>query len=92
MTKIELIEKFSLYETMESKAEAERIFNHLMTIISTELVAGNSVALGNNFGEFKVTQQSARSGVALGVSYNTPAKNVPKFRASSALKLLVAGT
>lgn len=90
-TKIQLVEEISLYETIESKAEAGRILEHIKSIIKRELLAGNDVALGTDFGEFYVTTQAARSGIALGVPYTSPAKSVVKFGVSSPLKALIAG-
>ena len=90
-TKIQLVEEISLYETIESKAEAGRIFDHIKSIIKRALLAGNDVALGTDFGEFYTTTQAARSGEVNGVPYTSPAKQVVKFSVSAPLKALIAG-
>ena len=90
-TKIQLVEEISLYATIESKAEAGRILDHIKNIIKRELLAGNDVALGTDFGEFHTATQAARSGEVNGVPYSTPAKQVVKFSVSAPLKALVAG-
>ena len=93
MTKIQLLEEFSLFDGFESKAEAGRAFDHLISIVTKELVAGGSVALGQNFGEFKTATQKAKSGFVPGTdkTYSSPAKSVVKFNASAPLKRVVAG-
>lgn len=91
MTKLKLIEQFAEFDGFESRAEAGRAFDHLITVITEAVTAGNGVALGQNFGSFKVVTQAARSGSVNGVAYNTAAKNVIKFRPSASLKATVAG-
>ena len=91
MTKKQLLEKLTLADDIESAAAASRIYECLLDIISDELIAGNSVALGQRFGEFKVNTQAAKSGSMNGVAYSTPAKQVVKFRTSAPFKAAVAG-
>jgi len=94
MTKQELIEQFAEFDVFDSKAEAKRTFDGLIDIIKGELIAGNNVALGTDFGTFKVSEQAAKSGQVPGKpgqTYSTPAKNVVKFKVSSPLKSAVAG-
>lgn len=93
MTKIELLNEFSLFEDFESKAQAGRAFDHLFGIIKAQLVAGNPVALGTDFGSFTTETQAARAGKVPGseATYSTPAKQVVKFKVSAPLKALVAG-
>jgi len=93
MTKEQLLNQFALFEDFESKAQAGRAFDYLVDIISTQLKSGNSVALGQNFGEFRVATQAAKSGNVPGTdtAYSTPAKQVVKFRVSAPLKTAVAG-
>ena len=90
MTKAELLHKFAEFEDFESKAQAERAFNHLMSTIKDELKAGNEVALGQDFGTFKVTKQAANEGITMGTPWKSPAKNVVKFKISSPFKAAVA--
>ena len=91
MTKVELLKEFSLFEDFTTGAQTERAFNYLIEIIREQLVAGNDVALGQNFGEFRVQVQAERSGAVNGVPYKTPAKNVARFRVSAPLKAAIAG-
>jgi len=91
MTKKELLTEFSLFEDFESQAQAGRVYDHLINIISAQLTAGNSVALGQNFGDLRISTQAPRSGEINGVSYSTPSKPVAKFRPSASFKEAVAG-
>jgi len=94
MTKQDLIGQFAELDIFESKAEAKRTFDGLFDIIRRELIAGNEVAVGQDFGVFKITEQAAKSGNVPGKpgqTYNTPAKNVVKFKVSSPLKTAIAG-
>jgi len=92
MTKLELIERFAESDVFNSKAEATRAFDHLVTVITETLKAGQDVALGQNFGTFKVTEQAGRKGTApSGATFDTAPKNVVKFAPSAPLKRIVAG-
>jgi len=93
MTKKEYLAEFALFEDFESAASAERAFNHGMAILKRELTAGNSVALGQDFGEFKTGMQAAKTGKVPGTDkdYSSPAKRVVKFSVSAPFKAAVAG-
>ncbi len=94
MTKQELIGQFAELDIFESKAEAKRTFDGLFDIIKRELIAGNEVAIGQDFGVFKISEQAAKTGTVPGKpgqTYNSPAKNVVKFKPSSPLKSAIAG-
>lgn len=95
LTKQELIEQFSLYETIASKAEAGRIYDHLISIIKSNLTAGNSVALGNDFGTLDIRTSAARTGLVPGTTtgqtYSSPAKQTVRFKPSIVLKTAIAG-
>ena len=92
MTKKELLTEFALFEDFESNAQAARCYDYLLGIITKQLASGNPVALGQNFGEFRVSTQAPRSGSIDGKPYTSPAKTVVKFRASAPFKTIVAGT
>ena len=91
MTKKELLTEFALFEDFESNAQTARCYNYLLGIITKQLTAGNSVALGQNFGEFRVSTQAPRTGNIDGKPYKSPAKQVVKFRASAPFKAIIAG-
>jgi len=90
MTKAELINRIVEHDDIESKASADRLFTFIKSIIKDELVAGNEVKLGEDFGTFKLATQSAKSGNMNGKAWKSPAKSVVKFRPSAALKSAVA--
>ena len=91
MTKKQLLTEFALFEDFESNAQAERAYDLLISIISKQLIAGNPVTLGENFGEFKIATQPARTGNVRGKAYSVPARQVVKLRVSAPFKALVAG-
>ncbi len=86
MTKAELILELAICNKLGTRAAAGRILISLKNIISREIKAGNSVALGNDFGVFKSIAKPAKSGTAMGKSYNKPASKAIKFNSSAAFK------
>lgn len=92
MTKAELIKEFSMVDSFKSKAEAGRALETLITIITEKLSAGEEVILGQDFGRFRVTTQAARTARVPGTdkTVEVPAKKVVKFKASAALKSVIA--
>lgn len=88
MTKSEFITQLTELDDIESKASAERILAHAKSIIKSELAAGNEVALGTDFGTFKPTTRSARSGVnpSTGAKIQIAASNTVKFNVSASFK------
>lgn len=92
MTKAELIKEFSMVDSFKSRAEAGRALETLITIITEKLTAGEEVILGQDFGRFKVATQSARTARVPGTTktVEVPAKKVVKFKASAALKSVIA--
>ena len=82
MTKQELITELSLFNDIETKAEANRTLDLLKSIIIRELAAGNEVALGQDFGTFKPTTRSGLTPVT-GAPYKS---NLVKFSISAAFK------
>lgn len=90
ITKQEVISKLALHNRLGSNTAASEVLDELLAIITTEVAAGNEVYLGTAFGGFKPSIQPARSGEAMGVKYETPAKQVIKFKPSAALKETVA--
>ena len=61
MTRKELLQELALCQDLGTKAAAERVLNHLTSLITAQLAAGNSVALGQSFGSLKPV---TRSGVS----------------------------
>ena len=92
MTKRELIVRLTELNDIESKAAAGRVLDYLIDTITAEVTAGNEVALGQNFGKFVPSTQAARSGVnaMTGKPFDSPAKQVIKFKPSAALKRAIA--
>ena len=93
MKKTELINRIAELDIFTSKAEAGRTFTDIINIIKQELIAGNEVIIGQDFGTFKIAQQAAKTGVIPGQpgkTYSSPAKSVVKFKPSSQLKAAVA--
>jgi nucleoid DNA-binding protein len=93
MTRKELIKDLALHQDIagNTEAAAERVLDFLLETVTTEVSKGNEVYLGQKFGGFSPAIQAARSGVANGVEYSTPAKQVIKFKPSAKLKETVAG-
>ncbi len=89
-TKQQLIERIAEHDAIETKKAAGEILDIITSVIEEQVTGGNEVYLGQNFGGFKPAIQAARAGVTNGVAYETPAKQVIKFKASKALKDAVA--
>ena len=83
MTKAELLHELALCPDLGTKAAAERVLNHLESIISTQLAIGNSVALGQSFGTLKPVTRSGVSTLGDKKPYTT--KSV-KFSISAPFK------
>lgn len=68
-------------------AEASRFLEAMLEVIKDALVKGEDVDL-YGFGKFEVRARAARQGrnPQTGASISIPAKNVPAFKASKALK------
>lgn len=92
MNKLKLVEEMSLLSDIPSSAAASRILEFLISKIKSEVLSGNEVNI-SGLGKFSKTLQKGRSGIVPGTdkSYTTSDKMVPKFRASSTFKALVAG-
>jgi nucleoid DNA-binding protein len=86
MTKQELLDILSTHNDIGSKAKAGRVLDFIKSTIIEELANGNEVALGQDFGTFKPVTKAARSGVAMGKPYNTPASKGVKFSPSTPFK------
>ena len=82
MTKNELLQELALSTDLGTKAAADRVLDHLTSIITAQVAAGNSVALGQSFGTFKPT---ARSGKVPGTNTPYTSKSV-KFSISAPFK------
>jgi len=82
MTKQELISELMLSNDIETKAEANRTLDLLKSIIIRELLKGNEVALGQDFGTFKPIVREGKTPVT-GKPYKT---NLVKFSISAPFK------
>lgn len=93
MNKAELIEQLALHNDIEggTKAAAGRVLEHITELITDELAGGREVNI-SGFGKFIPSVQAAREGTAMGVTYSTPQKRVPKFKAATKLKRSVASS
>ena len=70
------------------KADAEKIINTMLDIITEQLKAGQEVTL-TSFGNFSVSQRAARTGVNPqnpSEKIQIAATKVPKFKAGKGLK------
>lgn len=87
MNKAELIDAV---KGVCSKKEAAQAVESILKAITTSLKKGDSVTLVG-FGTFKVAKRKARTGrnPRTGASLKIPSKNVPVFKAGSALKAAV---
>jgi nucleoid DNA-binding protein len=86
MNKAQLIDAMASHNDIGSKAKANRILDFIKSTIADELVNGNEVALGQDFGTFKPVTRAAKSGVAMGKPYNKPASKSAKFSPSAPFK------
>ena len=88
MNKAELIE--AVGKSVCSKKEAADAVEAILDAIKATLKKGGDVTLVG-FGTFKVAKRKARTGrnPRTGASIKIAAKNVPVFKAGSALKLAV---
>ena len=83
MTRKELLQELALCQDLGTQASAERVLDHLITIVTTQLAAGNSVILGQSFGTLKPVTRSGVSTLGDKKPYST--KSV-KFSISAPFK------
>jgi DNA-binding protein HU-beta len=86
MNKTELIEAIA-EKVGVAKAEAERMIDALVEIVTSTLKGGGEVTI-TGFGTFSAKRREARSGrnPQTGETIEIPAMTVPKFKAGKALK------
>lgn len=89
MNKAELINKLSA-DANVSKTQAEAVLNAFTKTVTTELKAGNAVALVG-FGTFTVKNRAARTGrnPSTGEPLEIKASKSPTFKAGKTLKSAV---
>jgi nucleoid DNA-binding protein len=90
LTKQDVIERIAEHNVFETKKAAAEVLDIILSTITDTIKSGGEVYLGQSFGGFKAGQQSARTGEAMGVKFETPAKQVIKFKPSAALKTAIA--
>jgi len=92
MTRKELIERMYELDVFETKKSAGDTLDFLLNLITSEVHQGNEVALGQSFGKFVPARQAARSGINAinGQPFESPAKQVIKFKPSAVLKRTIA--
>jgi len=92
MTKQELVEELALLEDFESKAAASRALELVINTIKEQVSKGNEVNV-SGLGKFFPQLQKGKSGVVPGTdkTYTTQDKMVPKFKAATSFKDVVAG-
>ena len=83
MTRKELLQELALCSDLGTQASAERVLDHLTSVITAQLAAGNSVALGQSFGTLKPVTRSGVSTLGDKKPYTT--KSV-KFSISAPFK------
>ena len=82
MNYADLTNRVAELDVFETKAQAKQTLEAIKAIITEELTAGNSVALGQNFGTFSTAVREGKAPTS-GKPYKT---NVAKFKASAPLK------
>jgi len=89
MNKAKVIDQMSKITKMP-KSTVKECLEAFVGTISNSLKLGKSVAL-TGFGTFSVMKRKARAGInpATGKKMTIPAKKVPKFKPSKALKAMV---
>ncbi len=89
MTKAEMISTIAEKNEL-TKAQAERVFNSVFDMFTSELAKGNDVAI-SGFGSFKVTKRAARDGrnPQTGETIHIAARKAVAFKAGKALKDVV---
>jgi nucleoid DNA-binding protein len=88
----DLINRMAELDAIPSKAEAGRILDFITNTITTQVTQGNTVAISQKFGTFVPAVQKGKKVIAPnGTQYNTPDKQVIKFKPTAALKAQVAG-
>ena len=92
-TRKQLINEVSELDSFGTKLAAEQALDTILSIITREVAAGNSIYLGQKFGGFEAFTNKARKGVnpSTGAAIDVPAKQTIKFRASTPLKQTILG-
>lgn len=86
-----MIERILELDIIPTKKAAGDVLDLILTNITEQIVAGNDVYLGQNFGGFTKVTRAAKTGKALGKEYSVPARKAIKFKPSTALKATIAG-
>ena len=91
MTKAELVEKIYAKSGLETKVKSEAALDAMISAITECLASGDSITL-MGFGSFKVVKRAPRTGrnPHTKEEIHIPATRVPGFKASKALKDIVA--
>ena len=86
MNKVELADAVAT-KTGMGKADAEKMLNAFVDVVTEQLKAGSEVTL-TGFGTFKVSDRKAREGInpQTKAKIMIPAMTVPKFTAGKTLK------
>ncbi len=71
MTRKELLQELALCQDLGTKAAAERVLDHLISTVTAQLAAGNSVALGQSFGTLKPVTRTGVSTLGDKKPYST---------------------
>ena len=88
MTKAEMISTIAEKNEL-TKAQAERVFNSVFDMFTSELAKGNDVSV-NGFGTFKVAERAARDGRNPQTeTIHIAARKAVAFKAGKALKDVV---
>jgi len=88
--KTDLVTRVSELDSIETAKAAKEIVELVIATIKDQVAEGNDVQIAG-LGKFYGYEQAARSGEMNGVTYSTPAKMVPKFKAGTKFKSQVAG-
>ena len=91
MTKQILLDNIKKAGSYSSRDTADHALRSVIKAISNALIANDDVSI-QGFGSFKSVTQAAKSGTVPGTTkkYQTVAKQVPRFVASSVLKQKLA--
>lgn len=93
ITRSDLIERAAEHSALATKKDAGEIIQLVLDTIEEELVAGNSVYLGQNLGTLKPVQRAARNyrDIETGETKQAPAKQAVKFSVSKFLNAKLNG-
>ncbi len=89
MTKQQLADDLVEQGYCNTKSGAKSTIDFIFMQITDALASGSEVSLPG-FGKFSTATQAAKSGVMAGKAWTSEAKQVPKFKAGTALKNAVA--